>query len=465
MNLSELGVEANGLVQLELSSIDQNQYPIKTYKPKEYIYSPDVITVRVDLEGNQFKEIIVEIERTANSSKQYLGGFKHKLTGKQFLNASTQTRKPLRPDNGIPKFCRDTQTVVSSHIKIQTRNDMSTQMTKPGVFISVLNDKLVTPRPYETAEERYRKQTEKAIIIQKYFRRWYAKRQFERIKQAYIERAEWEKEQEQLRIAEIETRRQADIQRRLNPRTKGDFEILYAALEKWRQEEMAKINATKTGAARKAALAILLDQETELIATIERYKIEANKENKEKNIQAFLDKISAPRRWKYKDGTTIEVDSPYNIRAKELKDIYNSLNMKYLTQDERLDVLLTLKHTVKEHDCKLTQEIIELIDREADLLMRGIKEENLMGLRKRISTLYLQYIKTPQFNPAVTKHLKVPIDINDTTKENYYCSTCERYLPSIEFQISSTNARMGKCKNCKNLENIAVKRTDYTKFK
>lgn len=73
------------------------------------------------------------------------------------------------------------------------------------------------------------------------------------------------------------------------------------------------------------------------------------------------------------------MDTPYTIRAQELRDIYNTLSMKYLTQDERLDVLLTLKHTVKEHDCKLTHEIIELVDREADLLMRGVKENNLEG--------------------------------------------------------------------------------------
>ena len=107
-----------------------------------------------------------------------------------------------------------------------------------------------------------------------------------------------------------------------------------------------------------------------------------------------------------------------------------------------------------------------MIDREADLLMRGIKEENLNGLRKRIVTLFLQYIKTPQFNPAVAKHLKVPQDINDTKVESFYCTTCERYLPSIEFQISSTNnTKVGKCKNCKNLENLAIKRVDFTKFK
>jgi hypothetical protein len=39
--------------------------------------------------------------------------------------------------------------------------------------------------------------------------------------------------------------------------------------------------------------------------------------------------------------------------------------------------------------------------------MRGIKEESLVGLRKRITSLFLQYVKTPQFNPAVSKHLKV----------------------------------------------------------
>lgn len=61
----------------------------------------------------------------------------------------------------------------------------------------------------------------------------------------------------------------------------------------------------------------------------------------------------------------------------------------------------------QEHDCVLTQNIVELIDRETDLLIRSVKEVNLEGLRKRIATLLLQYIKTPSFNPQVTKRLKV----------------------------------------------------------
>ena len=61
----------------------------------------------------------------------------------------------------------------------------------------------------------------------------------------------------------------------------------------------------------------------------------------------------------------------------------------------------------QEHECKLTQEILELIDREVDLMMRGVKHQNLEGLRKRIATLFFHYIKTPLFNPEVARHLKV----------------------------------------------------------
>jgi len=174
---------------------------------------------------------------------------------------------------------------------LQTRQDMSTQMTKPGVFVSRIEDKLITPRPYETAEQRQMTIIRSVITIQKYYRRWLAKRRFTQIKTGFEDRIRYEKEREMQRINEIEERRQLDIQRRLNPRTKDDFEILYSALEKWRFEELTKINATKTGASRKAALAMLVDQEAELIATIERYKIEANKENKEKRIQFLLEKV------------------------------------------------------------------------------------------------------------------------------------------------------------------------------
>ena len=58
-------------------------------------------------------------------------------------------------------------------------------------------------------------------------------------------------------------------------------------------------------------------------------------------------KAAAPHRWRAYDGKTTEMDTQDTIRAKEMRDLYNSVTLKYLSQDERLDVLLTLKHTVK----------------------------------------------------------------------------------------------------------------------
>ena len=107
------------------------------------------------------------------------GGFKNKINGKEYLNASAQTLSVKSVDHdAVKKFCRDTQTVVTQHIKLQTRNDMATQMTKPGVFVSSKTDKLQTPRPYQTAEQRDQIILSSVIVIQKYFRRWLATRRF-----------------------------------------------------------------------------------------------------------------------------------------------------------------------------------------------------------------------------------------------------------------------------------------------
>lgn len=85
--------------------------------------------------------------------------------------------------------------------------------------------------------------------------------------------------------------------------------------------------------------------------------------------------------------------------------------MKNLSIDERLDVLLHTKWTVKEFYCNLTTEIVDLIDREADMLNRGRGETSLDGLRKRLCNLFLQFIETPEFNPEAARFQKVPKEL------------------------------------------------------
>ena len=104
------------------------------------------------------------------------------------------------------------------------------------------------------------------------------------------------------------------------------------------------------------------------------------------------------------DGEVAQVHTPFTTRAKELMELYNGLRLPLLTIDERLDVLLHVKWTVKEFDCNLTREIVDLIDREADLLSRGRNPKTLTGLRRRISHLFITFTETPEFNPEVAKY-------------------------------------------------------------
>lgn len=59
----------------------------------------------------------------------------------------------------------------------------------------------------------------------------------------------------------------------------------------WRQEEMAHIDATTSGAERKAALCSLLEQEAQLIASIGRHKVVADEENEASDAFRFLNKV------------------------------------------------------------------------------------------------------------------------------------------------------------------------------
>ncbi|XP_049497716.1 IQ and ubiquitin-like domain-containing protein isoform X2 [Panthera uncia] len=411
----------------------------------------------------QYQDVAVEIIKS-DFHKPFLGGFRHRITGIEYHNAGTQTvpKKITKKDYA---FCRDTQTVFQRKKLQQTTNTTSTQMTKIGVYVSNMTDKLVTPGKYFSAAEHHAQRLQAVIVLQTYYRRWHAKVMVENLRRQKMLRLKWEAEEEQRKIREKEEWMKLDYHRRHNPQTKEDFELLYNALELWRQEELARINQSFTGAERKAALCELLEKETQIIASIGRHRYIAYTANQEALIQAFLDKCSAPKVWRTFSGKIIEMDTQFTIRARELQNIYKCIMLKNISQDERLDVLLTLKHTVKEHECKLTQEILELIDREVDLMMRGVKHHNLEGLRKRIATLFFHYIKTPLFNPEVARHLKVPQDPLKFYKKIYFCHSCQLYMPSTEFAVSSTSHRAYRCRNCVNLDNETRQRESFLKYK
>ncbi|XP_044050149.1 IQ and ubiquitin-like domain-containing protein isoform X2 [Siniperca chuatsi] len=463
-SLMELGVRPHSSTRMEMSSTDPNTHPLRPLRPPEHDNMPDVITVRVQTDEDVFQEVVVEIERP-RQQKAFLGGYRHRLTGAEYHHAAVQTPPKRRPDRGVVVFSRNTQTVELKSQVQQCAVNISTQMTGIGCYVSCMNDKLVTPGNYITADEYHDRRLRAVILLQSFARRWLAQQEVGRLRRERDRRMAWLELQERRRREEKEEQLRDRRHRWMNPQRREDFNLLYHALEKWRCEEEQRINSSLQGAERKAALCSLLEQETQLIAAIRCHRIAVQNNNYDKTVRNFLDKSAAPHQWRAADGRLIKMDSQHTVRARELRDLYNNINLSTVSQEQRLHVLMTLKHTVKEHACQLTQDIVDLINREVDLMTRGVKAASLEGLRKRISTLFLQYIKTPVFNPEVAKHLKVPQNPSQLKNNMFLCCGCHRYLHSANFSSSASARLSSQCRNCTGLDNIARSRDDFSCYK
>ena len=358
---------------------------------------------------------VVHIENEAKGKKKpFMGGFRSASTGVEYHHGSMNTELPPNPDLlKAPKFHRETQTAVMRRTEQQSTRDSATQMVREDVSLAHVEDRVMVPGPYFDAEQLNTLRLQKTIRIQAVVRGWFCRLLAwkYRDERDTAERERIRGQEEEQRAADA--KRAEEIERRMHPRTPEDFEVLYAELEAWRLQETQKVNESEMSTSeRKVALAQLLNKEVKLLQTIDRLKLSASTENKDDKVRKKLETLSASKKWGMSDGSLKEVDTPFTVRARELMELYNGLSLSTLTVDERLDVLLHVKWTVKEFDCRLTRDLVDLIDREADMINRGRPEASLEGLRKRVQSLFLHFMETPEFNPEAARLEKVPRDFN-----------------------------------------------------
>lgn len=341
--------------------------------------------------------------------KPFLGGFRNKKSQATYHNATTQTQveRAVKYDF-TNKVTRTTQTQGVTR-SCQTRRECFTQMSRPDLVVSETYDRVVVAKPYFSADKLIALQIQKAVQLQAYVRGWRARKRAQKLREERDDEALAIWTEDQRRKQEHEQKKLQEIDRRTHPRTAKDFAVLYNELEAWRLQEVRRIEEADISQKEKqVALQELLKKETKLLQTVDRLQIQASRENKVRNINTLLNKMSSAKSWGTK--SAVNVETPFTIRARELRDLYNGLQLAGLTVDERLDILLHVKWTVKEFRCPLTRDIVELIDREADLLNRGRKDASLQALRKRMSNLFLQFIETPEFNPESVQYQRVPLE-------------------------------------------------------
>ncbi|KAI9139216.1 hypothetical protein BKA69DRAFT_1021854, partial [Paraphysoderma sedebokerense] len=405
--------------------------------------------------------------------KPYMGGYKNKETGIEYFHATTQTitAQEIRAKNYGARFHRDTQTHFIKNRASQCVRESSTQVATPGIFLSTSHDKVIQPQTYTTASQHHQHIVSSVIKIQCFFRKVKAQRVVQKMRSERViedkERAEFKLRKKELK----EKLRRQEIESRQNPKTAKDFQMLYSTLEVWRKGEVEKINkANYPEEKRLKLLAELLKHEAILLQKLDRLKISAKEEHKERKTKQLLEQMADTKKWPLNKGGFALVDTPDTVRARELKKLYTDLTTYSKSLEERLQVLVQLRHIVKEFDCNLTRDIIQLIDRESDLISRGRDPTSLEGLRKRIANLFLQFIETPEFNPEAKHFQRVCIQIcaripprADRTRL-YHCRSCARYLPSFEFALNTTMKQLGNCKSCTQKANIAVTRSNESAY-
>ena len=68
-------------------------------------------------------------------------------------------------------------------------------------------------------------------MLQKYYRRWLARKYVQKVRADTEHRLEWERQEELRKKNEKEERIRREFERRMNPKTREDFDLLYHALE------------------------------------------------------------------------------------------------------------------------------------------------------------------------------------------------------------------------------------------
>ena len=104
-------------------------------------------------------------------------------------------------------------------------------MEKEGLFIDERNDRIVYPSVYFTSEMWLERRIEAALYIQRLTRGMFARNHTNKLKAEKLAKELYKLNIEEEERKKEEVKHKKEIERRRNPRTKEDFEILHEELE------------------------------------------------------------------------------------------------------------------------------------------------------------------------------------------------------------------------------------------
>lgn len=118
-----------------------------------------------------------------------------------------------------------------------------------------------------------------------------ARKSYEQLKMELEEYYKWEREESRQAVRERDERLRSEQVHKMFPRTRADYEILYAMVENWRKAEIKRICSIKSDAPKRAEFCYLLKKEIESLNAIEKYRMELKKEKLAKKELSIMEKV------------------------------------------------------------------------------------------------------------------------------------------------------------------------------
>lgn len=193
---------------------------------------------------------------------------------------------------------------------------------------------------------------------------------------------------------------------------------------------------------------MLLDKEVELLRCIEAYRVKVKEDSKKIKEKLFLDEISKPVAWYGRDGKLISMETVEIQKARRLKELYNSYLREDMEVKERMELMVDIKFALQEFRHPLAEEVIGLLDRECDLLVRRCNDFQLEFLRRRTAAAVFQLIKTSELNSGVTKCKDLREYRGMENSNLYFCELCHKVKPYTDFPINAKMNGFLICKSC-----------------
>ncbi|EFN80348.1 IQ and ubiquitin-like domain-containing protein [Harpegnathos saltator] len=400
--------------------------------------------------------------------KPYLGGWRHKVTGVEYLNATSQTG-PLRKQTSRNTCSRMVQCVRTKDGTTQTLCHHATQMWRDDCYIPNQADEYMTVKSYESyAEMQLQLNLDgHARVIQRNYRAYRLRKYIKECARIYRDMLEKCEKREEEKAAINKMRHKQNILRQVNPRSREDFDILYNMIERWRSDRFEDIKSRLFKAAQRAENYRILEETVEMLNHIDKHKQAIRSSYRRRRVLRFLTLNCKPIRWIGYRGIPVEMVTVKIQKARQFKAFYEALNDRDVRSNERMRLLMMLRGTVEAHDCAEALELLSVLNQEIALLTRGIKDLSSLGcLNERITHIYLNFTSMHGIcgceavdGNSKDHELREPLE----TKAKF-CRSCLKVLPDRRFLPHSRTRKLSVCISCDSLSRRNIAHVDYDSY-